>query len=162
MLRTSMICTLGLTLVLAPLTAAPASAQGAAPARIVLPTDRTVLPIPEPGYPPITEVDARTATPPPRFEVKAPAGAPNVLIVLIDDMGFGQSSAFGGPIQMPTVERLANAGLRYNEFHTTALCSPTRAALLSGRNHHVNNMGSITETATAFPGQTGKMRRIVD
>ena len=93
---------------------------------------------------------------PPRFEVKAPAGAPNVLIVLIDDMGFGQSSAFGGPINMPTVERLANNGLRYNHFHTTALCSPTRAALLTGRNHHMSNMGSITETATAFPGNTGQ------
>ena len=79
-----------------------------------------------------------------------------MLIVLIDDMGFGQSSAFGGPIHMPTVERLASSGLRYNHFHTTALCSPTRAALLSGRNHHVCNMGSITETATAFPGQTGQ------
>ncbi len=118
--------------------------------------DRTVLPIPEPTYPPITTLDARNATPPPRFEVKAPAGAPNVLIVLIDDMGFGQSSAFGGPIHMPTVERLANQGLRYNQFHTTALCSPTRAALLTGRNHHMNNMGSITETATAFPGKTGQ------
>jgi len=71
-------------------------------------------------------------------------------------MGFGQSSAFGGPIQMPTVERLANSGLRYNEFHTTALCSPTRAALLTGRNHHMANFGSIAETATSFPGQTGK------
>ena len=96
------------------------------------------------------------STPPPRFEVKAPEGAPNVLIVLIDDMGFGMSSAFGGPIHMPTVERLANDGLRYNQFHTTALCSPTRTALLSGRNHHTNNMGSITETATAFPGNTGQ------
>jgi arylsulfatase len=146
----------GCVLALAPMTATPAAAQATAPARIVLPTERTVLPIPEPVYPPITEVDARKATPPPRFEVKPPTGAPNVLIVLIDDMGFGQSSAFGGPINMPTVERLASAGLRYNEFHTTALCSPTRAALLSGRNHHVNNMGSITETATAFPGQTGQ------
>src|SRR5205823_11655258 len=107
--------------------------------------DRTVLPIPEPQYPPSTELDVRNAKAPPRFEVKAPAGAPNVLIVLIDDMGFGQSSAFGGPIRMPTVERLARGGLRYNQFHTTALCSPTRAALLSGRNHHVCNMGSITE-----------------
>jgi arylsulfatase A-like enzyme len=79
--------------------------------------------------------------------VKAPANAPNVLIVLIDDMGFGQSSAFRGPIHMPTVESLANSGLRYNEFHTTALCSPTRSALLSGRNHHMNNFGSIAETA---------------
>jgi len=133
------------------------------PAAVTSPTitqagslDRTVLPIPEPKRPAITTFDARKATAPPRFEVKAPASAPNVLIVLIDDMGFGQSSAFGGPIHMPTVERLANEGLRYNHFHTTALCSPTRAALLSGRNHHVNNMGSITETATAFPGQTGQ------
>jgi arylsulfatase len=136
----------------------PAGAQqgAAASARVVLPTDRTVLPIPEPQYPHSTVFDVRNATPPPRFEVKMPAKAPNVLIVLIDDMGFGQSSAFGGPIQMPTVERLAQSGLRYNEFHTTALCSPTRAALLSGRNHHVNNFGSIAETATAFPGQTGQ------
>ena len=156
MLRRSITVALGLILMLAPLVAAPVAAQEAAPARTVLSTDRTVLPIPEPAYAPITEFDARKATPPPRFEVKAPATAPNVLIVLIDDMGFGQSSAFGGPVHMPTVERLANAGLRYNEFHTTALCSPTRAALLSGRNHHVNNMGSITETATAFPGQTGQ------
>lgn len=118
--------------------------------------DRTVLPIPEPKLAPITELDARNAKVPPRFLVQAPAGAPNVLIVLIDDMGFGQSSAFGGPIHMPTLERLAKGGLKYNKFHTTALCSPTRAALLSGRNHHVNNMGSITETATAFPGQTGQ------
>ncbi len=118
--------------------------------------DRTVLPIPEPQPPPITELDVRNAKAPPRFEVKAPAGAPNVLILLIDDMGFGQSSAFGGPVYMPTVERLAKNGLRYNQFHTTALCSPTRAALLSGRNHHMCNMGSITETATAFPGQTGQ------
>jgi arylsulfatase A-like enzyme len=147
---------LSLALVLVLLTAASVAAQGVPPARVLLPTDRTVLPIPAPVYPPITEVDARQATPPPRFEVKAPPDAPNVLIVLIDDMGFGQSSAFGGPIQMPTVERLAANGLRYNQFHTTALCSPTRAALLTGRNHHVNNLGSITETATAFPGQTGQ------
>ena len=118
--------------------------------------DRSVLPIPEPDYPHSTVLDVREATPPPRFEVKAPESAPNVLIVLIDDMGFGMSSAFGGPVQMPTVEKLANEGLRYNQFHTTALCSPTRAALLSGRNHHMNNMGSITETATAFPGNTGQ------
>ncbi len=118
--------------------------------------DRTVLPLAEPKLAPITELDARNVKPPPRFEVKAPAGAPNVLIVLIDDMGFGQSSAFGGPIQMPTLERVSRGGLKYNQFHTTALCSPTRAALLSGRNHHMGNMGSITETATAFPGQTGQ------
>jgi arylsulfatase A-like enzyme len=118
--------------------------------------DRTVLPIPEPNYPRSTVLDARNAKPPPRFEVKAPAGAPNVLIVLVDDMGFGMPSAFGGPVRMPAADRLANQGLRYNSFHTTALCSPTRTALLSGRNHHMNNMGSITETATAFPGNTGQ------
>jgi arylsulfatase A-like enzyme len=118
--------------------------------------DRGVLPIPEPPRPVYTELNARNATPPPRFEVRAPEGAPNVLIVILDDMGFGQSSAFGGPIHMPTVEALANDGLRYNEFHTTALCSPTRVALLTGRNHHMNNMGGITEIATAFPGNTGQ------
>jgi arylsulfatase A-like enzyme len=132
------------------------NAQNVPTASIVQPKDRTVLPIPEPQYPHSTVLDARKATPPPRFEVKAPADAPNVLIVLIDDMGFGQSGAFGGPINMPTVDRLANNGLRYNQFHTTALCAPTRIALLTGRNHHVGNMGSITETATAFPGYTGQ------
>src|SRR6266568_6541698 len=156
MIRASMAAALSLALVWAPLTAAPVAAQAAAPAQVVLPTDRTVLPIPEPQYPHSTVFDVRNATPPPRFEVKAPEKAPNVLIVLIDDMGFGQSSAFGGPIHMPTVEKLAKGGLRYNQFHTTALCSPTRAALLTGRNHHICNMGSITETATAFPGQTGQ------
>jgi len=158
MTRTASIGRLHLALagLLVAMTVAPVAAQGPAPAQVVFPTDRTVLPIPEPQYPHSTVFDVRNATPPPRFEVKAPAKAPNVLIVLIDDMGFGQSSAFGGPIKMPTVERLANNGLRYNEFHTTALCSPTRSALLSGRNHHTNNLGSITETATAFPGNTGQ------
>ena len=118
--------------------------------------DRTVLPVPEPQYPHSNVLDARDATPPPRFELKAPAGAPNVLIVLLDDFGFGQSSAFGGPIQMPTVDKLATNGLRYNQFHTTAMCAPTRMALMTGRNHHMANMGSITETATAFPGNTGQ------
>jgi arylsulfatase A-like enzyme len=118
--------------------------------------NRTELPVPEPSYPTVTTLDARNAKAPPRFQVKAPAKAPNVLIVLIDDMGFGQSSAFGGPVRMPTLERMAKGGLRYNQFHTTALCSPSRAALLTGRNHHVCNMGSITETATAFPGNTGQ------
>lgn len=118
--------------------------------------DRTSLPIPEPDHPRSTVLDARDAKAPPRFEVKAPAGAPNVLIVLVDDMGFGMPSAFGGPVRMPSADRLASQGLRYNHFHTTALCSPTRVSLLSGRNHHMNNMGSITETATGFPGNTGQ------
>ena len=118
--------------------------------------NRTVLPIPEPNYPHSTVLDARDAEPPPRFEIKPPAGAPNVMIVLVDDMGFGMPSAFGGPVRMPRADRLASQGLRYNQFHTTALCSPTRTALLSGRNHHMNNMGGITEIATAFPGNTGQ------
>jgi arylsulfatase A-like enzyme len=128
-------------------TAAPATAPGG--------IDRTVLPIAEPEYASITEIDARKATPPPRFEVKAPENAPNVVIVLLDDMGFGTTSTFGGPVSMPTFDRLASQGLRYNRFHTTALCSPTRTALLTGRNHHINNAGAIMELATAFPGNTG-------
>ena len=133
------------------LTAACAAAVAAQTA-----PDRTTLPIHEPQYPHSTVLDVRNATPPPRFEVKAPADAPNVLIVLIDDMGFGQSSAFGGPINMPTVDRLGANGLRYNQFHTAALSSPTRMALLTGRNHHMCNTGSIMETATTFPGNTGQ------
>src|SRR5213083_3004216 len=117
--------------------------------------DRTVLPVPEPQPPTITELDARNAKAPPRFDLKAPKGAPNVVVVLLDDIGFGQPSAFGGPCKMPTLDRLAAGGLRYNRFHTTALCSPTRTALLTGRNHHVNNAGAIMELATAFPGNTG-------
>ena len=92
---------------------------------------------PSRSRPTITELDARDVKPPARFDVTAPQGAPNVVIVLLDDIGFGQSSAFGGPIRMPTLDRLAATGLRYNDFHTTALCSPTRMALLTGRNHHV-------------------------
>jgi arylsulfatase A-like enzyme len=119
--------------------------------------DRTVLPIAEPKRPVYKELDARKVKPPLRFEVKAPAGAPNVVIVLIDDLGFGVPSSFGGPIAMPTLDKLAQGGLRYNNFHTTALCSPTRAALKSGRNHHTVNMAFITELATAFPGATGQI-----
>src|SRR5271168_2187922 len=89
---------------------------------------------------------------PPITPLRPPKGAPNVLIVLIDDAGFGSSSAFGGPCNTPTAERLASDGLRYNRFHTTALCSPTRQALLTGRNHHSVGMGCITEMATSAPG----------
>lgn len=117
--------------------------------------DRTVLPIVGPKLAPITTLDARDAKAPPRFEVKAPQGAPNVVIVLIDDIGFGSSSAFGGPIKMPTLEKMAANGLKYNRFHTTALCSPTRTALLTGQNHHANNAGAVMEVATAFEGNTG-------
>ncbi len=116
--------------------------------------DRTVLPIVRPKRAVYTELDVRNVKAPDRFEVKAPEGAPNVVIVLIDDMGFGVTNTFGGPIEMPTMDKLADHGLRYNRFHTTALCAPTRASLLSGYNHHSANMGSITETSTSFPGNS--------
>ena len=89
---------------------------------------------------------------PPIEQLRPPKGAPNVLIVLIDDAGFGSSSAFGGPCQTPNAEKLAAEGLKYNRFHTTALCSPTRQALLTGRNHHSVGMGAITELASGAPG----------
>ncbi|HLO79446.1 MAG TPA: arylsulfatase, partial [Chitinophagaceae bacterium] len=117
--------------------------------------DRTVLPIKEPKRQRSTELDVRNAKSPERFEVKAPKGAPNVVIVLIDDMGFGASSHFGGPVNMPVLDKLGAEGLTYNRFHTTALCSPTRVALLTGYNHHSNNAGSIMETATTYAGNTG-------
>lgn len=117
--------------------------------------DRTILPVKEPTRPTYKQLDARDAKAPARFELKAPKGAPNVIVVLIDDMGFGVSESFGGPVATPTMNRLADQGIRYNRFHTTALCSPTRVALLTGYNHHSNNMGAITEAATTFPGNTG-------
>jgi arylsulfatase A-like enzyme len=117
--------------------------------------DRTVLPIGEPKRPTITELDVRKAKAPPRFRVKAPHGAPNVVVVVLGDFGFGDSSAFGGPIRMPTAERLASTGLRYNRFHTTGTAAPTYQALLTGRNHHSVNFGVDPDAATSFPGYTG-------
>ena len=117
---------------------------------------RVVLPIPERERPATTFLDAHDPdTKFPRIDpVRPPTGAPNVLVVLLDDVGFGASQPFGGLINTPTAERLAGTGLRYTRFHTTALCAPTRAALLTGRNHHTVNMGAITELATSAPGQT--------
>src|SRR3954453_4125506 len=99
---------------------------------------RSVLPIPPKRQTGLTTYDAKDPDPsyPPISPLRPPDGAPNVLIVLIDDCGFGAPGTFGGPVQTRTADRLAAAGLRYTRFHTTALCSPTRAALLSGRNHH--------------------------
>jgi arylsulfatase A-like enzyme len=115
---------------------------------------RTVLPIPDPQHVGVTTYDAKDPDTsfPPIEPLRPPEGAPNVLVVLLDDAGFGSSSAFGGPCQTPNFERLAEKGLRYNRFHTTALCSPTRQALLTGRNHHAVGMGGITEIATSAPG----------
>ena len=142
-----MVCALGMSV--------HASAQIAAKAAPMKgQIDRTVLPIPQPATALITEPDARKAKAPPRFSVAAPQGAPNVVLVLIDDMGFGQPDAFGGPVAMPTLDRVAEEGLRFNRFHTTAICSATRAALLTGHNAHAANSGEITEIATGFPGNT--------
>jgi len=117
---------------------------------------RDILPIPDVPHVGLTTYDAKdpdTSYPPIR-DVQPPEGAPNVLVILIDDVGFGASSAFGGPCETPNFEKLASGGLKYTRFHTTALCSPTRQALLTGRNHHSVGMGNITETATAAPGYT--------
>ncbi|HSY98278.1 MAG TPA: arylsulfatase [Terriglobales bacterium] len=116
--------------------------------------DRTILPIPDRQHIGLTTYDAKDPNSkfPPIQPLRPPKDAPNVLIVLLDDVGFGASSAFGGPCQTPNFEKLASGGLKYTRFHTTALCSPTRQALLTGRNHHSVGMGGITEIATSAPG----------
>jgi arylsulfatase A-like enzyme len=115
---------------------------------------RTILPIPDRPRTGLITYDAKDPDTkfPPITQLRPPKGAPNVLIVLLDDAGFGSSSAFGGPCNTPTAESLAAGGLKYNRFHTTALCSPTRQALLTGRNHHTVGMGGITEIASGSPG----------
>src|SRR5271167_2362098 len=115
---------------------------------------RTVLPIPDPPRSGLILYDAKDPENkyPAITQLRPPKGAPNVLIVLIDDAGFGSASAFGGPCYTPTAELLASGGLKYNRFHTTALCSPTRQAMLTGRNHHTVGMGGITEIASGSPG----------
>jgi arylsulfatase A-like enzyme len=120
------------------------------------PIDRGSLPIPDRPYTGPIGYDAKDADSafPPIRALRPPTGAPNVLVVMLDDVGFGASSAFGGVVRTPTADRLAAGGLRYNRFHTTALCSPTRQALLTGRNHHAVGMGAITEVATSAPGYT--------
>lgn len=119
-----------------------------------MPQPRTHLPIPSAARTGLITYDAKDpdSTYPPIEQLRPPAGAPNVLLILLDDVGFGASSAFGGPCRTSTAELLAGNGLRYNRFHTTALCSPTRQALLTGRNHHSAGMGGITEIATGAPG----------
>jgi arylsulfatase A-like enzyme len=115
---------------------------------------RNVLPIPDRPRTGLVTYDAKDPDTkfPPITQLRPPKDAPNVLIVLIDDAGFGSSSAFGGPCNTPTAELLAAGGLKFNRFHTTALCSPTRQAMLTGRNHHTVGMGGITEIATSAPG----------
>src|ERR1700721_3647827 len=115
---------------------------------------RSHLPIPTPERTGVITLEGKGPDSkfPPIEQLRPPKGAPNVLLILIDDAGFGSSSAFGGPCQTPNAEKLAAGGLKYNRFHTTALCSPTRQALLTGRNHHSVGMGGITELATSAPG----------
>lgn len=114
--------------------------------------DRTVLPIQPPPFAGVVGKTYADSQPAPQPGVKAPAGAPNVLLILIDDAGYGQTGTFGGLIPTPNLDALAKNGLRYTRFHVTALCSPTRAALLTGRNHHAVGMGAITNLATDYPG----------
>lgn len=114
--------------------------------------NRTILPIPEKpftGKIGLTPADSEKDFPP---MVVPPEGAPNVLIIMTDDVGFAASEVFGGPIPTPAFDRLAKQGLIYNQFHTTAQCSPTRAALLTGRNHHTAGTGSIMEMGVGYPG----------
>lgn len=119
---------------------------------------RDILPFPDPAYDGPLPYDASDpeATFDPIKPVRPPGGAPSILLVLLDDAGFGSSSAFGGPCRTPTFDRLAESGLRYTRFHTTALCSPTRQALLTGRNHHSVGMGAVSDMATTAPGNTSR------
>jgi arylsulfatase len=111
-----------------------------------------VLPVPQPRFGGVVGRKASESKPDFPKAVTAPKGAPNILLILTDDTGFGASGTFGGPIPTPTLDRVAQSGLCYNNFHTTALCSPTRAALLTGRNHHSVGFGNISEFATGYPG----------
>lgn len=139
-----------LALIFAP--AAPAQDKSAA-------GDRSVLPPPAPAFSgqigqsyKQSTADWRPAEP-----LAAPEGAPNVVVIVLDDVGFGHLGSYGGPIETPNLDRLAAGGLRYNNFHTTALCSPSRGALLTGRNHHAIGLAAITEAATGFPGNYGSI-----
>ena len=115
-------------------------------------TERTKLPIAEKQFQGTLGQTAEESKPDKPVILMPPEGAPNVFIVLLDDVGFAASDVFGGPVPMPALRQIADEGLRYNQFHTTALCSPTRAALLTGRNHHSVHFGAISEIAVGFPG----------
>lgn len=113
------------------------------------------LPKPDPDFKGKISKTYQDSIPSYPLPVTAPKGSPNVLLILLDDVGFGMCSTFGGPVPTPNMEKLAKGGLTYTRFHTTALCSPTRGALLAGRNHHTISTGVITECGTGFPGYTG-------
>ncbi len=109
------------------------------------------------AFPGVIGRTAEESTPAWPAPVRAPQGAPNVLFIVLDDTGFGQLGCYGSPIATPNLDRLARAGLLYNNMHTTALCSPSRSCVLTGRNHHSNGMACITEMATGYPGYNGLM-----
>ena len=123
------------------------------------PIDRTVLPPPASEFKGTIGQNYKDSTPDwtPARPLTAPQGAPNVVMIVLDDVGFGHLGSYGGPIETPNLDQLAAGGLRYNNFHTTALCSPSRAALLTGRNHHSVGLAAITEAATGFPGSYGSI-----
>lgn len=127
----------------------------AAPGRAAESLDRTELPVSDPAFKGKIGETFKDSTPDFPQPIAAPEGAPNVLIILLDDTGFGHAGAFGGAVETPTMDRLAKEGLRYTRFHTTSLCSPTRAALLTGRNHHSVATGVVTEMGTGYPGYSG-------
>ena len=135
-----------------PSLAKAAEAQAAAPAKAPE-LDRTVLPVSPPAFAGKIGDTYKDSVPDwaPALPVQAPEGAPNVLLIVLDDVGYGQLGCYGGPIDTPNLDKLASEGVRYTDFHTTALCSPTRAALLTGRNHHSVGLAAITEAATGFP-----------
>src|SRR5208337_1489038 len=117
--------------------------------------DGLQLPKPDPGFKGKIGETYKDSTPSFPQPLKAATGSPNVLLILLDDVGFGMCSSFGGPVPTPYMDKLASNGLKYTRFHTTALCSPTRAALLAGRNHHSCGTGVIIEMGTGYPGYTG-------
>lgn len=122
-------------------------------------TNRSVLPVPPPPFDGKIAENVRDATPGTPSRVTAPASAPNILLFMADDVGFAMSSVFGGPVPTPNMERLARQGQRYNRFHSTGICSPSRAALLTGRNHHNTGGGFLADSPTQFPGYTGRLSR---
>jgi len=140
---------MSISVVIGLLCAADALAQAAAPEA------GKILPIQPPKPPPITEMDYRKAPPPPRFAVTPPKGAPNVVIVLLDQVGYADPATFGWQIRTPTLERLAKDGLTYTNFHVNSLCSPSRISLLTGRNSHQACISAVVDGATSYPGDNG-------
>src|SRR5262245_5621556 len=120
-------------------------------------TARSVLPVPATPFAGTVAENVLDAKGTPNPPVRAPQGAPNVFLMMSDDVGFAMSSAFGGPVPTPNLERLAAQGQRYNRFHTTGICSPSRAALLTGRNHHNAGVGWLSDVPSPYPGYGGRI-----